>query len=161
MGLSETWRPSSGETSSKGFTYYWSSMSNGHHVRGAAIGISSRLQPSVLEITPVDERIMRLRPKHSLGFMSVVAVYAPNEACDTEEKETFYAKLDSVLDQCPGVMHSLSWVTLMLPLALKYVLTPMILVPEMTRVKPAQMTALAGLVRVSSPQTYPGRIRRV
>ncbi|XP_045124384.1 uncharacterized protein LOC123512207 [Portunus trituberculatus] len=43
---------------------------------------------------------MRLRLKHSLGSMSDVAVYAPTEVCETEE-ETFYAKLDSVLDQCP------------------------------------------------------------
>ena len=43
----------------------------------------------------------RLRLKNSLGFMSVVAVYAPTEVCETEEKEMFYAKLDSVLDQCP------------------------------------------------------------
>ena len=33
--------------------------------------------------------------------MSIVAVYAPNEVCETEQKEMFYAKLDSVLDQCP------------------------------------------------------------
>ena len=56
MGLSETRRPGSGKTSSKGFTYY---------------------------------------------FMSVVAVYAPTEVCETEKKEMFYAILDSVLDQCP------------------------------------------------------------
>ncbi|KAG0719096.1 Craniofacial development protein 2 [Chionoecetes opilio] len=66
-----------------------------------AIGISSKLQPSVVEVTPVDERIMRVRMKHTLGFMSLVAVYAPTEMRKTEEKEMFYAKLDSVLDQCP------------------------------------------------------------
>ena len=76
-------------------------MSNGHHVKRVAIDISSRLQPSVVEVTPVDERIMQLRLKHSLGFMSVVAVYAPTEVCETEEKEMFYAKLDSVLNQSP------------------------------------------------------------
>ena len=104
VGLSETRRPGSGETSSKkGFTYYWSGTSNGHRVKGVAIGVSpSRLQqPSAVEVAPVDERIMRLRVKHSVGFMSVVAVYAPTEVCETEEKEMFYAKLDSVLDQCP------------------------------------------------------------
>ena len=101
MGLSETRGPGSGETSGKGFTYYWSGMSNGHHVKGAAIGVSSRLKPSVVEASPVDERIMQLRLKHSLGFMSVVAVYAPTEVCETEEKKKLYAKLNSVLDQCP------------------------------------------------------------
>ena len=33
--------------------------------------------------------------------MSVVAVYAPTEMCETKEMEMFYAKLDSVLNQCP------------------------------------------------------------
>ncbi|KAG0717729.1 Craniofacial development protein 2 [Chionoecetes opilio] len=101
VGLSETRRPGSGETSSGGYTYYWSGMSNGHRDRGVAIGISSKLQPSVVEVTPVDERIMRVRMKHTLGFMSLVAVYAPTEVRKTEEKEMFYAKLNSVLDQCP------------------------------------------------------------
>ncbi|KAG0715672.1 Craniofacial development protein 2 [Chionoecetes opilio] len=99
VGLSETRRPGSGETSSGGYTYYWSGMSNSDHVRGVAIGISSKLQPSVVEVTPVDERIMRVRMKHTLGFMSLVAVYAPTEVRRTEEKEMFYAKLNSVLDQ--------------------------------------------------------------
>ena len=54
VGFSETRRPGSNKTSSKGFTYYWSSMSNGHYIKRVAIGISSRLQPSVLEVTPVD-----------------------------------------------------------------------------------------------------------
>ena len=79
-------------------------MSNGHHVhhvKRVAIGVSSRLQPSVVEVTPVDERKMRLGLKNSLGFMSVFAVYAPIEVCETEEKEMFYATHDSVLVQCP------------------------------------------------------------
>ena len=100
-GLTEKWRPGSGKKSSKGYTYYRSGMSNGHHVKGVAIGVSSRLQRSVVEVTPVDERIMRFRLKHSLGSMFVVAIYSPTEVCKTEEKEMFYAKLDSVLDQCP------------------------------------------------------------
>ena len=100
-GLSEVRRPGNGETSSGGYTYYWSGMSDGTHLRGVAVAISSRLQSSVVEVAPVDERIMRVRLKHTLGFMSLVAVYAPTEMCETEEKEMFYAKLDSILDQCP------------------------------------------------------------
>ena len=75
-------------------------MSNGARLKGVAIGISSRLQPSVVEVTPVDERILRVRLKHTMGFMSVIAVYAPTEMREMDEKELFYAKLDSILDQC-------------------------------------------------------------
>lgn len=100
-GLSEVRRPGNGEISSGGYTYYWSGMSDGSRLRGVAVAISSRLQPSVVEVAAVDERIMRVRLKHTLGFMSLVAVYAPTEMCEIEEKEMFYAKLDSVLDQCP------------------------------------------------------------
>ena len=112
-GISETRRHGSGETSSKGFTYYWSGMSNGHHVKGVAIGISSRLQPFVVEATPVGECMVQLRLKDILGFISVVVVYAPNKVCKTEEKEIFYTKLESLLDQFPITMHSSSWATLL------------------------------------------------
>ena len=63
-----------GETSSNGFTYYWSGMSNDHHVKSVTIIVSSRLQLSVVEVTPVDEYIMGLKLKHSLGFMSCCSV---------------------------------------------------------------------------------------
>ena len=43
------------------------------------------MQLSVLEVTPGDKLIMRLRLKHSLGFMSVIAVYALTEVCETGE----------------------------------------------------------------------------
>ena len=85
VGLFETRRPGSSEISSKGFTYYWSGMSNGASLKGVAIGIPSRLQPSVVEVIPVDECIMRLRLKHTLGFMSLVAVYTPTEVCGADE----------------------------------------------------------------------------
>ena len=77
MGLTETRRSGSGEISSRGFTYYWSSMSNGACLKGIAIVVFSRLQPSIVEVIPVDECIMRLRLKHTWGFMSLIAVYAP------------------------------------------------------------------------------------
>ena len=56
--LSETRRPGSDETSSKGFTYYQFGICNGHHVKWVAIGISSRLQLFVVEVISVDKHIM-------------------------------------------------------------------------------------------------------
>ena len=99
--LSEVRRPGSGTISVGGYTYYWSGRSDGHHLQGVAIAISSRLLPAVVEVTPVDERIMALRLKHAFGFMSLIAVYAPTDVHKTDVKEAFYAKLASVADDCP------------------------------------------------------------
>ena len=55
----------------------------------------------IIEVTPVDERIMRLRICHSLGIISLVSVYALTEESDFTVKEAFYARLESMVYQCP------------------------------------------------------------
>ncbi len=54
VGLSEVRRPGSGEICSGGYIYYWSGRSDGARLGGVAIGISSRLQSSVVGVTPVE-----------------------------------------------------------------------------------------------------------
>lgn len=83
--LLEVRGPGSGTISLSGYTYYWSDRRDGHHLQGVAIVISNRLQPSVVEVTPVDECIMVLRLK--LAF-------------ETQAIETFYAKLASAPNSC-------------------------------------------------------------
>ena len=100
--LSEVRRPKSGEISCGGYTYYWSGRLDGYHSEGVAIAVSDRLVPMVVEVTPVNERIMRLRLRHSLGVVSVVSVYAPTEVSRTSDKDTFYTQLDSTMDRCPN-----------------------------------------------------------
>ena len=51
---------------------------------------------------PVSERILRIRLKSHIGFMSLIAVYAPtNVPGNEEETETFYQSLQSVVEQVP------------------------------------------------------------
>jgi hypothetical protein len=66
-----------------------------------AVAVSNRLAASIVRVAAVDERIMVVRLRHTLGFLSLVAVYAPTEVRDLKEKETFYARLDSVVSECP------------------------------------------------------------
>ena len=63
--------------------------------------MSNKLTPMIIEVTPVDERIMRQRIWHSLGVVSLVSVYAPTEVSNLTMKDAFYATLKSVDDQCP------------------------------------------------------------
>ena len=60
-----------------GYTYYWAGRSDGYHAQGVAVAVSNKLTPMIIEVTPVNERIMRLRICHSLGVISLVSVYAP------------------------------------------------------------------------------------
>lgn len=76
---------------------------NGASLRGVDVAIFSKLRPVVVEVTVVDERIMRLRLKHHLGFISLVAVNAPTEVCEMEEM--FYTKPKSTLCQCPSCIE--------------------------------------------------------
>ena len=65
--------------------------------------------------------------------MSVVAVYTLTEMCETEE--TFYTKLDSVLDQRPSLVALIVQGHLVLSLSLRVlamICVPKALVPEMT-----------------------------
>ena len=63
--------------------------------------MSNKLTPMIIELTPVNERSIRRRIHHSLGIISLVAVYSLTEASDLTVKDAFYAMLESVVDQCP------------------------------------------------------------
>ena len=72
--LSEVRRPDSGEIMAGGYTYYWSGRSDGCHAKGVAGAVSNKLTPMIIEVTPVNERIMRRRIRHSLGVISLVSI---------------------------------------------------------------------------------------
>lgn len=55
---------------------YNTGMGNGFHVRGIAVSISRLLLPFMIEVY---EHITQVTLKHAQGFMSIVALYAPND----------------------------------------------------------------------------------
>ena len=61
--------------------------------------MSNKLTRKIIEVTLVNEHIMRLRIRHSLGVISLVSAYASTVA--NAMKEIFSATLESVVDQCP------------------------------------------------------------
>ena len=85
----------------RGSTYYWTSHSDGYHAQGVSEAVSNKLTPMIIEVTLVKERFMRLRIRPFLGVISLVSVYAPNEASDLNVKDPFYATFESLVDQCP------------------------------------------------------------
>ena len=95
--LSGVRRPDCGEIMVGGYTDCWSGRSDCYNAQGvAAVAVSNKLTPMIIEVTPVNERIMRRRIRHSLCVISLVSVYAPTEASDLTVKDAFYATLESV-----------------------------------------------------------------
>ena len=78
-----------------GNTDYWSGHSDGQHAQGVAEAVSNKLTPLIIQVTPVNKRITRLRIRHALGVVSLVSAYVPNEASDLTMKDVFYATLES------------------------------------------------------------------
>ena len=68
--LSEARRLGSGWVSGGGYTY-WSGRPQGH-LEGVRTAVNDRLVPMVTEVTPVNERIMRLRITHTRSVISLV-----------------------------------------------------------------------------------------
>ena len=99
--LSEVRRPDCSEIMAGGYTYYWSGRSDGYHSQGVAVAVSNKLTPMIIEVTSLNEFIMRRKICHFLGVISLVSVYAPTEASVLTVNDAFYATLKSVVDQCP------------------------------------------------------------
>ena len=57
--ISEIWRPNCGEIVVSRYTYNWSGRSDVYHAEGSAAAVSNKLTPMIIEVTPVNERIMR------------------------------------------------------------------------------------------------------
>ena len=101
--FSEVRRPDCGEIMAGGYTYYCSGRSAGYRAQGVVVPVSNKLTTMITEVTPVNERIMRLRIRHSSGVISLVFVYAPTEANDLTMKDAFFATL-----QCPRHIPNVS-----------------------------------------------------
>ena len=65
--LSEVRRPDSGKIMVGGFTYCCSGRSDGYHAQGVAVAVSNKLTQMIIEVTLVNERIMRQRDSSLLG----------------------------------------------------------------------------------------------
>ena len=77
--LSQIRRPDCSESMVSGDIDDWSGHSDGYHFQGVTAAMSNKLTPMIIEVTPVNERIRRLRIHHSLGVISLVSAYASIE----------------------------------------------------------------------------------
>ena len=72
----------------------------------------------ITEVTPVNERILRLRISHILGVIFLVSLYAPTGVIELSVTEAYYAQLQMVVNSCHQKLLWSCWVISMQPLAL-------------------------------------------
>ena len=125
-----------------GYTYFWCGHSDVYHAQGVAVAVSIKQSPMIIEVTPVNERIVRLMIRHFSCVTSLVSEYTPTEASDLTVKEAFYTTFESVFDLCPGEILFSSWGISMHRLALigmvmRYMLVPCL--PEFYQCNPEEL----------------------
>ena len=57
--LSEVLRPDCSEIMAGGYTHYCSGCSDRYHAQGVAVAVANKPTPMIIEVTSVNERIMR------------------------------------------------------------------------------------------------------
>ena len=65
------------------------------------MAVAERLVPMITEVTPLNERIMRLRIIHTLGVIFLITLYAPSGVSIFSLKKALYAHLHMLVDSCP------------------------------------------------------------
>ena len=99
-GLQEVRWPGSGEMCVGGTTFLWSGRQDGGRQEGVALAVDSRMMSTCVSWTPASERIVHGRFRHSIGYLSVIAAYAPTEGSTHQDKEAFYEQLGAVVWAC-------------------------------------------------------------
>ena len=70
------------------------------HQRGVAIMMSQDTQESLIEWTPVSNRIITARFYSRFKNTTVIQVYAPTKESRDDEKDDFYDQLQATFDTC-------------------------------------------------------------
>ena len=100
IGISEThWTDQGRVQLAGGETIIYSGRDDNIHRAGVGILMSREAAESLIEWTPISERIIQARYHSKHIKLTIIHVYAPTEDSDEEIKDNFYLRLQDVLDK--------------------------------------------------------------
>lgn len=102
LGLSETRWNQSGEfltRSGDTLLYAGHENENSPHTAGVALLLSRTAKQSLISWQAISERLITARFKCRVRNVTIIQCYAPTEAANVEDKDDFYAQLESTFDQ--------------------------------------------------------------
>ena len=84
-----------------GHDILYSGRSDDHHSNGVALILAPQIRGSLLEWTPLGERLLKARFSSKFTKLTVIVCYAPQEDKSDEEKDAFYDTLSSTIQMTP------------------------------------------------------------
>ena len=98
-GITEARIPVSGECSVDQYTLYHTGGRN--RMNGVALFLNSKVSSSLIEWSPISNRILMARLRHRHGNITILVVYAPTEAATENDKDSFYNQLKPLISAIP------------------------------------------------------------
>ena len=85
-----------------GETLLYSGKNEERHEAGVGVLLSKKAANSLLEWNPMSDRIITARFESRFKKVPIIMCYAPTNTSEEENKNSFYAQLQSVLDKIPN-----------------------------------------------------------
>ncbi|CAG5117123.1 unnamed protein product, partial [Candidula unifasciata] len=103
LGISESrWTGFGQSTTGTGETIIYSGRDDNLHSAGVALILKKGIHKHLIEWHPINERIMTARFNGKHAKLTVIQCYAPTNEAEDEDKETFYRRLQEVVDKVPA-----------------------------------------------------------
>ena len=96
------WTDSGKRTLSSGYTILYSGRSDNQHRGGVAIIVTRKVEKTLLEWKPINDRLLKARFNSKFAKLTVIAWYAPTEDAEEEIKDEFYDQLEEEIRTTPG-----------------------------------------------------------
>ena len=87
------WTDSGRRILASGHTIFHSGRTDNIHRGGVAVIVMRKVEKTLLEWKPVNDRLMKVRFNSKFAKLTIIACYAPTEEAEEEEKDEFYEQL--------------------------------------------------------------------
>ena len=101
LALQEMRWPDQGEVEIDDFTFLYSGRNDGNHQHGVGLCLSKRARRAMIKFEPIDERLLIVRMAGKWFNITIIVAYAPTNEAAEEEKDAFYERLQTCIEQAP------------------------------------------------------------
>ena len=95
------WTDSGRRILASGHTIFYSGRTNNLHRGGVAVIVTRKVEKTLLEWKPVNDRLMKVRFNSKFAKLTIIACYAPTEEAEEEEQDEFYEQLEEEIRTTP------------------------------------------------------------